>query len=258
MTPGCGGIMNSAVFDPVATRYDALWTNTPNGRAQRNLVWRHLDALFRTGERIIDIGCGTGEDAAHFTALGVTVYATDASHAMVRVAQARGGFAAAVRSAEELAQIGGTFDGAISNFGALNCVEDLPAVARSLSTLVRPGGRVAVCLLGRFCAWETLYYAMRWQWRKAFRRLAGHALACPSAGLPGILVHYPAAAEFCAAFAPHFALRRWTGIGLLVPPSYVRLPTPAVAALAACDRLLARLPLLRGMADHRLFLLVRK
>ena len=31
-----------------------------------------------------------------------------------------------------------------------------------------------------------------------------------------------------------------------------------IAILAACDRILARLPLLRGLADHRLFLLVRK
>jgi len=244
-------------FDRMAVRYDALWTTTPNGRAQRNLVWRHLDALFQTGERIIDIGCGTGEDAAHFVARGVTVYATDASPAMVQVAQARGGFAAAVRSAEELAQIGGTFDGAISNFGALNCVENLPAVAGSLAALVRPGGRVAVCLLGRCCAWEILYYAARLRFRKALRRLVGHALACPSDGLPGILVHYPTAAQTVAAFAPHFELQYWTGIGLLVPPSYVKIPASLVNLLAACDRLLARLPLLRALADHRLFLLVR-
>ena len=55
-----------------------------------------------------------------------------------------------------------------------------------------------------------------------------------------------------------FELQRWTGIGLLVPPSYVKLPAALVRALAACDRVLARLPLLRALADHRLFVLVRK
>ena len=243
------------LFDHLAATYDALWTTTAIGRAQRNLVWRDMDTLFQPGMRILDIGCGTGEDAAHFAARGVTVYATDASPAMVQVAQARGGFTAAVCSAEDLAQIGGAFDGAISNFGTLNCVEDLPAVARSLAGLVRPGGRVAICLLGRFCAWETLYYGVRWQFGKALRRLVGHALACPPSA---IMVHYPTVAQTRVSFAPAFELQRWTGIGLCVPPSYVKLPAALVGCLAACDRLLARLPLLRALADHRLFLLVRK
>ena len=281
----------TSTFDRMAARYDALWTNTPIGRAQRDLVWRDMDPLFQPGQRILDVGCGTGEDAAHLAARGLSVYATDASPAMIQVAAARGGFTVAVRSAEELAQIDGPFDGAISNFGALNCVEDLPAVARSLAGLVRPGGSLAICILGRFCAWETLHYTVRFHWRKAMRRWRGRALvgqvdnlqrvgnpladACertksagnqPARRMPScptenvsldITVYYPTVAEFRATFAPHFQLRRWTGIGLLVPPSYVKLPAALVAVLAACDRLLARLPLLRALADHRLFLLVR-
>jgi SAM-dependent methyltransferase len=234
----------------MATRYDALWTTTAIGRAQRNLVWRDMEDLFHPGERILDIGCGTGEDAAHFEARGVQVYATDASPAMVQVARERG-VTATVCDAEGLGRVGRSFDGAISNFGALNCVENLPAVAVSLAALVRPGGRVAICLLGRFCAWETLYYGVRLEWGKAFRRWRG-------ARYQEITVRYPAAAEIRAAFAPDFELRRWTGIGLLVPPSYVKVPAALVHVLAACDRFLARLPLLRAMADHSLFLLVRK
>ena len=243
--------MNSTiVFDRIARRYDALWTNTAIGRAQRNLVWREIGRLFHPGERILDIGCGTGEDAAHFTARGIHVYATDASPAMVRVARERG-VTATVCNAEELGRIGRSFDGAISNFGALNCVGNLPAVAVSLAQLVRPGGSVAICLLGRLCAWETLYYAARFEWSKALRRWRG-------ARYHDMLIHYPTAAEIRAAFAPDFELRRWTGIGLLVPPSYVKLPAAVVRVLAGCDRTLARLPLLRALADHRLFLLVRK
>ncbi len=234
--------MNStALFDSMAARYDVLWTSTAVGRAQRDLVWRDMDGLFQAGERILDIGCGTGEDAAHFAARGIAVRAIDASPAMVVEAKGRG-LAAEVCRAEDVASIEETFDGAVSNFGALNCVGDLGAVAESLAALVRPGGRVAICFLGRCCAWETLYYGVRLQCR---------------ASAP-IEVWYPTAGEVRAAFAYGFVLQRWTGIGLFVPPSYVKLPAAMVAALAACDRLLARLPLLRTMADHRLFILVRK
>jgi ubiquinone/menaquinone biosynthesis C-methylase UbiE len=247
--------MNSTIlFDRLATCYDARWTNTPIGRAQRDLVWRELDELFHPGQHVLDIGCGTGEDAAHLTARGVSVFATDASSGMIAVAQARGGFEAEVCAAEEIASLGAMFDGAISDFGALNCVEDLPAVARSLAAIVRPGASVAICLLGRFCAWESLYYALDFQFRKAVRRWRGRA----GTGTPcSPVVYYPTLAQFRSAFAPGFELQRWTGIGLFVPPSYVHLSS-SIRFLAACDRLLARLPLLRAMADHRLFLLVRK
>ena len=234
----------AAMFDRVAARYDDLWTTTAIGRAQRNAVWKTIDALFRPGERILDIGCGTGEDAAHFVGRGLGVHATDASPAMIAVAQTRGGFAAEVLAAEDLGRLAGTFDGAISNFGALNCVPDLAGVARDLGALVRPGGRVAICTMGRFCLWETLYYATRFRFRKGFRRLGGRALD----------VRYPTVRQLRADFSAHFELDRWVGIGMLVPPSYVNLPAPVVRFLASIDRL----PLLRAMADHRLLLFVRK
>ncbi len=235
-------------FDQVAAQYDQLWTSTPIGRAQRLLVWRHVDTLFHSGERILDVGCGTGEDAAHFTERGLAVHAIDPSPRMIEVARRRGGFTAEVLGAEEIAEIGGGFDGAISDFGALNCVEDLAPVARGLAGIVRPGGYVAICTIGRCCAWETLYYAVRGQFGKAFRRFRGKA-----ASSLGVTVYYPSVAELRRVFAG-CELERWMGIGLFVPPSYVRMPGWMVRWMGRLDRALAGVPLLRGMADHRLLI----
>jgi ubiquinone/menaquinone biosynthesis C-methylase UbiE len=238
-------------FDQVAASYDRQWTSTPIGRAQRDLVWRHIDPLFHPGDRILDLGCGTGADAAHFAERGLSVHATDPSPGMIQVARRRGGFTVEVLGAEEIATIQETFDGAISNFGALNCVDDLAAAARGLAGIVRPGGSVAICTIGRFCAWETLYYAARGQFSKAFRRFRGSA---PSS--LGGTVHYHSVAELRSAFAD-FELQRWTGIGLFVPPSYVRMPGWLVRWCSALDRALCRVPMLRAMADHRLLIFVR-
>ena len=46
------------------------------------------------------------------------------------------------------------FDAAFSNFGPLNCVEDLPAVARQLHEVLRPGGVLVASVIGRVCPWE--------------------------------------------------------------------------------------------------------
>lgn len=240
-------------FDRLAAGYDELWTGTATGSAQRDIVWRNVDWLFHAGDRVLDVGCGTGVDAAHLAARGICVHATDCSPGMVREAQRRGGFTVSLLRAEEIAGIGGTYDGAISNFGAINCVDDLALVALGLAQVVRPGGHLVICTIGRFCAWETLYYACRLQFRRAFRRLRGEA----SSSL-GITIHYPTVTRLAAAFAPEFELRRWIGIGVLAPPSYVRLPDSLVRFLGLLDRTLSRLPLLRALADHRLLILVKK
>lgn len=236
----------AALFERLAARYDELWTETPVGRAQRNAVWRVIDEVFRAGDRVLDIGCGTGEDAAHLVARGISVHAVDASPAMVAQASARGGFTAEVIRAEDLGKCvaAGAFDGALSNFGALNCVEDLAPVARALAALIRPGGHLAICTMGRFCAWETLYYGTHFKFKKAVRRLPGRSLD----------VCYPTVRQLRADFAADFELRYWTGIGMLVPPSYVKLPGRIVNLLARLDRL----PFLRAGADHRLLIFRRK
>jgi ubiquinone/menaquinone biosynthesis C-methylase UbiE len=244
----------AAAFDRIAATYDAQWTDTPAGRAQRDQVWRYADRLFHAGDAILDIGCGTGVDAVHFAAKDVRVHAVDASAEMIRVAARRGNFTTAVSAAEEIDGLEAAYDGAVSNFGALNCVAEPSQVARHLARLVQPGGRLALCVIGRFCLWESLYYAARLQFRKALRRVTAKPVMT-SMGMP---VYYPMVADLRAAFAPDFACERWTGIGLFVPPSYVRLPRAVVRVLGVLDRLLAGLPLLRGMADHRLLLLVRK
>ena len=55
-------------------------------------------------------------------------------------------------------------------------------------------------------------------------------------------------------FAPYFVLKRWKGVGVAVPPTYLepfaqRLPK-VLRALAGVDRWLEDRPVARGMADH--------
>jgi ubiquinone/menaquinone biosynthesis C-methylase UbiE len=244
--------MTAAPFDKLAEQYDALWTGSAVGRLQREAVWRAIDPLFLPGDSVLDLGCGTGEDALHLMASGVTVHGIDSSPAMVRIARARG-VNARTLPIEALDQVVGRYDGAISNFGALNCVPRLNAVADALGRVVRPGGRVALCLMSRCCVWETCHYLARGARGKAFRRW--RAGGSPSS--IGVHVLYPSVRRVTRAFLRNFSLTRWYGIGLLVPPSYIDLSAPALTRLAAIDRRIAGLPLLRAMADHRLFVFTR-
>lgn len=245
--------VTSIAFDRIAPHYDTLWTRSAIGRCQRNAVWRWLDPLIQRRDRILDLGCGTGEDALHMMNAGAEVCGLDASAAMVRIARGRGVDARHL-SVEALTALSGNFNGAISNFGVLNCVRDLKSVSLALSRLVRPGGFFALCVMGSFCAWETCYFLARGNSRKAFRRFARNGALSAS----GVHVTYPSVTRMKTAFHPEFRLTGWTGIGLSIPPSYVDAISPgAIERFARIDRCLAHWPLFRGLADHRLLLFTR-
>ena len=225
-----------AAFDRLAPRYEELWSGAPDGRVQREGVWRRIDGLFRPGDRILDLGCGIGDDALHFTSRGVDVVGVDASSEMVRVARGRG--VDAINC--ELPTIDAMFDGAISNFGMLNCVERLEPVAEDLARLVRPGGKLALCIIGRFCLRETCRYALRLEFGKAVRRLRPGGVMASF----GVHVRYPSVRQMERVFGPWFRMDAWYGIGLCSPN-------------AKWERRLAHLPFLRALADHRLLVFHR-
>ena len=76
-----------APFDAVADDYDSSFTDTAVGRLHRATVWRHLDAVLEPSSKILELGCGTGEDALRLARRGHRVLATDVSTAMRRVRQ---------------------------------------------------------------------------------------------------------------------------------------------------------------------------
>jgi SAM-dependent methyltransferase len=241
-----------SAFDPLAETYDQQWSDAPSGRLQRQAVWRVLDPLVRSGDNVLDLGCGTGEDALHLVRLGARVIAVDASREMVRQAR-RKGVDARVMKIEEAGKLKEGFDLVLSNFGALNCVRGLGGVAESLARLIRPGGILAVCLMGRFCLWESSYYAVLGDARKAARRWFGETAASI-----GIRVFYPTAGQARAAFAPWFELISDIGVGVFVPPSFARGPSPElVARLGRFDQRPFIAKAGRFLSDHRLFVLRR-
>jgi ubiquinone/menaquinone biosynthesis C-methylase UbiE len=242
----------TAAFDRLAPQYDQLWTRSTVGRLQREAVWRHIGALFQPGQSALDLGCGTGEDALRLMQYGLRVRAIDASREMVQIARDRG-VDAEILPIENCGLLDERFDAVLSNFGALNCVADLESLREPLARMVRPGGYLAICVIGRFCLWETAWALLHRRPAKAFRRWRKSVLSSL-----GIRVFYPSRPRLEAAFGPRFTLLSWCGIGLCVPPSYVTgLSTGLLQKLDALDRRTARWPVLRGFSDHRLFVFGR-
>src|SRR5690349_21298404 len=74
-------------FDPMAEGYDETFTTSALGRVLRPLVWGRFAACFMFGSSLLELGCGTGEDAIHLAKSGHRVLATDASPKMIDCAR---------------------------------------------------------------------------------------------------------------------------------------------------------------------------
>jgi ubiquinone/menaquinone biosynthesis C-methylase UbiE len=250
-------------FDSLAAKYDDLFTRSMIGRAQREAVWDVLVDTFEPGSHILELNCGTGEDALFLARQDVSVVACDASQRMIETARQRmqaedpdASIEFRVLATEHLSELdrGDLFDGVFSNFSGLNCVADLHLTARQLAALVTRGAPILICLSTRFCLSEMAWFVLHGQFRKAFRRSSGFATV--KMGEYAVKVHYPTLRAVKKMFSPYFRMRSCTGIGVAVPPSYlepiVRKYPRLLGWLRLIDRAVSRLPWLRTIGDHML------
>ncbi len=249
------------VFDQMAREYDDVFTNSMIGRAQRDAVWSVLTRVFERGDRVLELNCGTGEDALFLAQNGISVTACDASEQMIQIASGRLRKEAPgapvqfnllpTERIHEL-QPSTQFDGIFSNFSGLNCVPNLKQTAEDLATLLSPGTPLLVCLSTRFCIWEMLWFALHGNFRKAFRRCSGHATA--KVGEFAVDVYYPTVRKLRTLFSPSFVLRSCAGVGVTVPPSYVeawiRNHPKLLSMFRTIDKTISSYPGFRVLGDH--------
>jgi SAM-dependent methyltransferase len=252
----------ASAFDRGAADYDRF-TEGVIGGLLRSAVHGRLRARCRPGDRILEINCGTGEDAVWLARQGCHVVATDLSTGMLAVARRKVEAAYATdridvrRIAIEAidAQLG-TFDGLLSNFGGLNCVTSLATAMPRLAARVRPGGFAVCAIMGPAVPWEWAWFVARGRPGDAFRRFRRGGV-----DWRGIRVHYPSIAATTRAAAPWFVRRRVSALGCLVPPSYVESWAArhrrGVAWLARVEGLIGAVRPLPDLSDHYLLELER-
>ena len=253
-------------FESIAERFDERFGAWESVSAQRRAVRSVLARAFPRGARILELGGGTGEDALWLARQGYEVTLTDPSPSMVRIAAGKlrplGLPAPRVAAAERLGELarepGRLYDGAFSNFAALNCVLDLATVGRGLAPLVRPGGRAMLVIFGVYSPGEWIVQLLKRDWRAAMRRFSRHAVHARLGGRE-FFVRYHRRADVERAFAPWFRLESRRGIGVFVPPSaaepWITRQPRLLAALERIDRIVGR-PL-ATFGDHVLYTLVR-
>jgi SAM-dependent methyltransferase len=262
-------------FDAAADRYDADEDGNRVLAHMRARAFRQLSATFAPGARLIELGSGTGMEAARLVDRGCRIALADVSprlldRAATRVRAARvdgllGAHLVAARSVGDLVAVygRGSFDGGYSSFGPLNCEPLLDPVAGGLADLVRPGGALVLSIINRWCPLEVAWFAAHARWRDAARRWGGPLNAAAYPGGPrDVRTWYYSRREIERAFSAAFQVEHAEALPLLWPPPYldsvVARHEAFFHALEPVERWAASRPVLRDLGDHVLMRLRRR
>jgi ubiquinone/menaquinone biosynthesis C-methylase UbiE len=265
--------MSNAAFDIAAAGYDENFTHSLIGTEQRNTARRYL-SKFLEGKKnlqILEINCGTGEDALWLAGHGHHVMATDQSPAMI--AEAKKKIAGAESNSPEFficsfSELGEKFkekkfDLVFSNFAGLNCVNEAEIIAlnKTLLSVLHDDGDLAIVVFGKRSLWESFTYLLKASPRKAFRRWKkSPSFAAFDNFGDGQPVYYYSVGDWQEMLAP-FCLVEKKPVGLFIPPSYLEAAMkkhPGLfRSLVRLDKQGAKISGLSSLADH-VYLLFKK
>ncbi len=221
-------------FDRVAAVYDSLYGaqgENATVRFMKSENWEIVSAALGDCQRVLELGCGTGEDAVTLARAGKYVVATDISPAMAEAAAVRAQdaglkdrlqvrVATAGRAEPLIEEFGaGSFDAVYSGF-TLMYEPDLAAVGRGMAALLRPGGKFVVAVLSRGCLWETAWWFLHGHPIGAFRRWQRWTKTQIGAGQK-ILSNYYSPGQLSRYFAPAFTLKQATALLLIRPMPFL-------------------------------------
>jgi ubiquinone/menaquinone biosynthesis C-methylase UbiE len=256
-------------FDTAASNYDTSFTNSVIGKLQRGYVYNHLSAILREArpEKILEINCGTGEDAIWLSRQDYKVTATDISETMIMIAQSKSQCGNPVFKQVDINELPShfkeeRFDLIFSNFGGLNCLSEiqLEFFFKNTSQLLTPRGMLALVIMPKNTLWEQFYFLVKANFKNITRRKKGSLIA--NVDGESIITYYynPKEAATLADYYYHF--RNVHPIGFFVPPSYLepffKNKKRLVSALDKLEAKVQRRKRLSKYADHYLIVFEKR
>jgi SAM-dependent methyltransferase len=251
-------------FDYIAEDYDKNFTETSIGKAQRKLVWNHLEKVLNpdTIQKVLEINCGTGEDAIWLAQKNVQIWATDISEKMIEIAKQKALHLNNVSfQVADLQHINidenQKFDLIFSNFGGLNCLSktDLSAwLNHARNQLLAPKGKIILVIMPSFCLWESCFFLLKMQFSSMFRRLSKKPLNASLDGQSSIPIWYHSPRWIRQNLPLKTQLNQVMPIGFFIPPSYLnhffKKRPLLLKYLEKLEQWAVKFPVLGSFSDH--------
>lgn len=213
-----------ASFDNAAEKYDTNFTYTEIGSIQRHLVYENVKKHLQNTKTVLEINCGTGEDAIWLAKQNLNVTATDISEKMVLIAQSKANLEnlnIKVLDINNLNQETNSYDFLFSNFGGLNCLTniEIQTFFQSASKILSEKRKICLVIMPKNTIWEQFYFLLKFDFKNAFRRKKEVVLA--NVEDKKVATYYYNPKEIVHLCQATFEILEVKPIGFFIPPSYL-------------------------------------
>ncbi|RYE20939.1 MAG: class I SAM-dependent methyltransferase [Sphingobacteriales bacterium] len=217
----------SEAFSRQSPIFDDVYENNGITLWMRNRVRHEVLQTIKPGSRMLELNCGTGIDSVFFAKQGFDVLATDNAPGMlqkldnkIQTLNLQDKLSARRISFNNLEELAGDrFDYVFSNFGGLNCTDNLEKVLNDVDALLNKGGYFSFAIMPTICPWELLMM-FKGYFKTAFRRFK-------SGGTPAHLegVHfdcyYHNPGKVMRTLGNRYELVSLKGLAIAVPPPFI-------------------------------------
>ncbi len=212
-----------ASFDKAAANYDDTFTHTAVGKMQRALVYAELSKHLTSVKNILEINCGTGEDAIWFAKQNFNVTATDISAKMIEVARRKAKLNFQTADINLIAKVfeNEKFDLLFSNFGGLNCLSksELENFFATVDSILTEKGKLALVIMPKNTLWERFYFLAKAQFKNISRRKKESVMAHVDG--ENITTYYYNPKDIVNLANANFETVSVKPVGFFIPPSYL-------------------------------------
>lgn len=256
-----------AYFDDAAVQYDDDFSRAAIGSRLRRHVWAMLQPYIPLQcKDVLEINCGTGEDAMYLAGKGIHVIATDASPVMIQVAGAKTNNENPTFKVVDFNSLGKvftpqSFDFVFSNFGGLNCAShnEMEKILQDIHNLLRPDGVFVGVIMGSRCLWEQCYYLLKRDTKRAFRRYKKYG-SDTVIGSRQFKTYYYSPADVKRMATPLFTFVKLHPVGFFIPPTFVehyfKRHVSQLETLVRLENKIKNTSAVANLADH--FMIVLK
>ncbi|MBC7696510.1 MAG: class I SAM-dependent methyltransferase [Burkholderiales bacterium] len=260
--------MQPQTFDGYAQTYDEHFTHSLIGIAQRTQVYNQLlKSISFNQKSVLEINCGTGEDASWLVKQGANVLATDISEGMIDVARNKptnNSINFKALAAQDISSLApNTYNIIFSNFGGLNCLNlnEIQKFRNDCTQLQYKSDQLAFVIMSTKCWWERVYFSLKNEKPKSIRRQNNDGVETNINDIH-FKTYYYSPSNLKELFKENYNCINVKPIGLFIPPSYlepyIEKRNRLFGVLKLLDKLCARFSVFSNYADHYLIVFEKK